>query len=413
MWPSFQLVSEMAAMLRRPPLTINLMVRATDGNHPFYERLVRDFYTAATAWHPRWRIIRRYAFGMAVCRLPETWDGYYAVIEPAARRNHKKSLRLGYRFERIEYNDHLEGIAAVLRSTDRRQGRLPDHLRKGIVAPCGDPPSTTNCHAYPYFAVFAADGRLVAFAGGLVAGETFNIEQLYGHAEAQQDGVVPMLLVEMARHVKDHFPSVIYYTYGTYFGAGATMRRFKRKFGFLPCRVLWVLDGADREGETFRQLVFQQRRADLFGDAPCSGHCFLLIDSFREARRRGKLLRMTLGIKGWMKLGLKVLRGNRFFYCIVQGGRLVNYGWLTVGLCRHYPIGAGSVVIGPVWTEPEARGQGHATRGVRYAIDSMYRRGCRDFYIDTAENNPAMRAVIAKCGFGAPASSHLRGRSIV
>ena len=58
--------------------------------------------------------------------------------------------------------------------------------------------------------------------------------------------MVPMLIISLAEYILQHFPTVKYYTYGAFFGAGTTLRRFKRKFLFLPHRVTWVLD---RPGE--------------------------------------------------------------------------------------------------------------------------------------------------------------------
>ena len=67
------------------------------------------------------------------------------------------------------------------------------------------------------------------------------LEHVYGHADRQPDGVVPMLIVGIAEHLIRQRPMVKYFCYGTYFGASTTMRRFKRKFLFEPHRVDWQL----------------------------------------------------------------------------------------------------------------------------------------------------------------------------
>ena len=67
------------------------------------------------------------------------------------------------------------------------------------------------------------------------------IEHIYGHAAYQSDGIVPLLLVGMGEYVRAHYPTVMYYGYGSYFGASETLRRFKRKFCFQPYRVKWLL----------------------------------------------------------------------------------------------------------------------------------------------------------------------------
>jgi hypothetical protein len=191
--------------------------------------------------HRRFPLIRHWQYGVALCRLPGSFDEYFARIEAAARRNYKKALRNGYTFARINHNDHLSGMTEIHRSVAVRQGRpMPPELLAREVKPCADPPTRTNVHDYPYFGVLK-EGKLVAYSGNLVSGEAFMIEQIYGHAAHQADGVVPMLLIGMAEHMRQSYPRVRYYVNEMFYGAGTTLRRFKRKFCFLPHKVRWVL----------------------------------------------------------------------------------------------------------------------------------------------------------------------------
>jgi hypothetical protein len=235
-----QMIRAFRGVVGMPSVTIDLMLRETKGNDPFYGRMVRKFYAETRVRHRRFPLVRHWRYGVALCRLPASFDEYFMAIESAARRNYKKSERLGYRFERIAHNDHLRGMQEIHQSTDVRQGRMPDELLRREVKPCSDPPSLSNVHDYPYFGVLK-EGKLVAYSGSLVAGEAFMIEQLYGHAAHHADGVVPMLLIGMARYMMEHYPRVKYYANEMYFGASPTMRRFKRKFLFLPHRVRWFL----------------------------------------------------------------------------------------------------------------------------------------------------------------------------
>jgi len=235
-----QLLSDLRTLTRMPSVAVDLMLRETRDNDPFYARLVEDFYAETRKRHPRFPLIRQWRYGVALCVLPKTFDEYFMAIEAAGRRNCKKALRLGYRCERIRHNDHLAAMAAIHRSTDVRQGPMPAHLLAEAVQPHDDPPSRTDAHDYPYFGILKGD-QLVAYSGNLVSGEAFMIEQLYGHARHHADGVVPLLIVEMARYALARYPRVKYYADEMYFGAGETMRRFKRKFGFLPCKVSWML----------------------------------------------------------------------------------------------------------------------------------------------------------------------------
>ena len=235
-----QWLSNIMVAARMPSVSVNLMHAATAENDAFYARLVCELYAQANRRHRKFPLIRQFEYGVALCPLPETFDKYFMAIEASARRNYKKSLRSGYEFRRIRYNDYLADIADIRRSAPVRQGALPDEFLKREVEPIADPPSRTNIHDYPFFGI-VRDGKLVACAGCFVAGEICMIEHIYGHAQYQHDGIVPMLIIGIAEYTLAHYPVAKYYAYGTFFGAGQTMQRFKKKFLFMPHRATWKL----------------------------------------------------------------------------------------------------------------------------------------------------------------------------
>ena len=219
------------------------MMSETRNNHPFYCDVTRHFHQNAIRRHAKFPLIRQLQYGVAVSVLRNVPEPYSQRVGATARRNLKKALRLGYRFERIDYNRHVDDVTAIHRSTKVRQGHdMPEHFFSAKAPSIVDPPSTNPTHDYPYFGIFKGD-TLVAYASCLVAGELCAIETIYGHADHHSDGVVPLLLVSLGDHLIVHHPQVLYYVYDTYFGASETMRRFKRKFLFLPHRVTWR--GAD------------------------------------------------------------------------------------------------------------------------------------------------------------------------
>ena len=233
----FQLVHSIRHM---PRITIDLMRDRTSGNDPFYNRLVFEFYVAARRRHCKLPLIRAFEWGVAACILPKTFDDYFMAIEAAARRNYKKALRSGYVFRNINYNDHLVDIKAIRCSTPVRQGALPKTFLEAEIRSCANPVSLSSLHDYPYFGVFK-DTQLVAYGGGMVAGEVFCLEHIYGHAAFHKDGVVPMLIIGISEHLYQKHPAVRYFIYGTFFGAGSSMQRFKKKFMFFPHKVSWML----------------------------------------------------------------------------------------------------------------------------------------------------------------------------
>lgn len=233
-------IKDAGEIFRLPQIEIDLMLRETSGNQPFFAEVTREFFRESRRRHRKFMLIGNLTHGVALCRLPESFDEYFMMIEAAGRRNVKKANRLGYEFRRIEYNDHLKEIGEIRRSAPVRQGRLPDEFLSGEVSPCRNPVSNSSCHDYPYFGVLR-DGRLAAYMGVLIAGELAIIEHIYGHADLQSDGVVPKLIVGGAEWLMENAPAVKWYGYGSYFGASESLRRFKRKFRFKPYRVQWKL----------------------------------------------------------------------------------------------------------------------------------------------------------------------------
>ena len=235
-----QTFEDILSMRKLPRVTIDLMMREAAENDSFFDRITRDFYRSSRKRHRKFPLIGVLTHGVALCELPKTADEYFMLIEAAGRRNVKKANRNGYEFARIDYNEFLDDIAEIRRSTDQRQGQLDEAFLKGEVGRCENPESQTATHDYPYFGVLK-DGKLFAYMGVLIAGELAIIEHIYGHAGVQSDGVVPKMIVDTAGYLMEHHRCVKYYGYGSYFGASETLRRFKRKFKFLPKRVVWRL----------------------------------------------------------------------------------------------------------------------------------------------------------------------------
>jgi hypothetical protein len=234
------LYKELQEIRQIPRTSINLMVETATDN-PFYRDLTLEYYKEARQHHPKFLLIRQMEWGVALCILPEKFDDYFMLLEGAARRNYKKAKRLEYRFDELDYNNHLDEVTAIHHSTETRQGKLPKDFVEYAATPHNNPPSLDSEHAYPYFGVFDKEGTLVAYASCFIAGEYCNIQRIFGHADYQSDGCVPLLIISIAEYLYQHYPRVTHYAYGTWYGASQTMQRFKRKFHFLPHRVEWKL----------------------------------------------------------------------------------------------------------------------------------------------------------------------------
>lgn len=381
-----------------PRVQIDLMLREAEKNDPFYARITEEFLREANARHRRFPLVRALEFGVALLLLPRSFDDYFMRLEGSARRNYKKALKAGCQFRRIDYNRHLDEIAAIRASAPVRQGAMPENFLKGEVAPCRNPASRSPLHDYPYFGVFK-DGRLVAYAGCAVYGELCMIEHIYGHADYQQLGVTPMLVIGIADYVISNHPAVNYYGYGTFFGGARKLQRFKRKLGFMPHQVEW-LPGRSEPESNVRQFVFRK----VSGQPPVLNEKpdmqFVHADGPRTILAHRTALRRQLGGAGLIKAFAKTVTHRRSFFFVLQDDIIIHYGWISLGFCRYYAIEESAAVVGPVWTAPQARGKGAASFALQYVIDNLYRRSHAVVYIDTSSDNAAMLRVIEKCEFG-------------
>lgn len=149
------------------------------------------------------------------------------------------------------------------------------------------------------------------------------------------------------------------------------------------------------------QLIFRMRRTRPSGVVPRTDVDFRFCAGLASFIGVAGSLRRTVGMMEWLKAFARVVAG-RGFYCVLRDGAMLHRGWTSVGYCRHYAVGGDEVVIGPIWSAPEARNLGVAMYATSRAIDELVARGASVFYIDTAQDNHACLKMIANCGFGAP-----------
>ena len=155
------------------------------------------------------------------------------------------------------------------------------------------------------------------------------------------------------------------------------------------------------------QLVFRRALERPLDPRPIDGAEFVLLSGPADAWRQRRALARRFGVRGLTKVLAKLATRSRLLYAIVKDGTLVHDGWLSVSRCRTYPVADGDVVIGPMVTTPQMRGQGLASYGIQEAMNAMLGCGHRVFYINTSPANLASQRVIEKCGFGRPIAAIL------
>ncbi len=146
-----------------------------------------------------------------------------------------------------------------------------------------------------------------------------------------------------------------------------------------------------------KEYVFKLEQKHAYPNVDISD--FVMLDSFSKTIKHIAIVTAHLGITKTIVQLIKNLFPSRYFYFLTKDGVIITCGQLTTGFCRYYHVNSNDVVIGSIWTAPQYRGQGLASRGMQAAINFMIAAGWSSFYIDTQENNIGMIKAIEKNGF--------------
>lgn len=132
--------------------------------------------------------------------------------------------------------------------------------------------------------------------------------------------------------------------------------------------------------------------------SPCSvlKNIFLLIKRYKLSVELVKLL-------------IKLITKRNALYIVIFNNTITSDGLLSFGKCNHYPVDENDSIIGPVYTDNNYRGKGFATFGLISCVNYLRKRQrYSKIYIDTREDNIAMKKVILKSAFGEAKSSYQR-----
>jgi hypothetical protein len=217
--------SRSMTVLRAPRVTIEMY----GGDQA---RAVFDAYTRP---HPRFKVTAAKRWGVALLRLPDTFDGYLSTSR-ALRKNRRHAERSGYRYALVQPLEHLHEIVDINRSAPLRQGRpMPLVDLEWATRTIG---AWDEIHA-----VLDPEGRLCAYATVHRLGDAFAFSSLIGHADHLRNGVMYLLVSEAVRTCIERRQadgSPMWLMADTFWGASDGLAYFKERAGFHPYTVRWV-----------------------------------------------------------------------------------------------------------------------------------------------------------------------------
>jgi hypothetical protein len=198
----------------------------------------RATYAVFTARHPRVPITSAKRWGVALLRVPDSYDDYLSRGSRHLRRKLKHAQSAGYHYAPVVPQDHLEEILEVNRSAPTRQGRRMAERyveREQVVREHED---DTKVHA-----ILDSSGQVRAYAVTHDLGDATVFSKAIGHADALPQGVMYLLIAEVVREcieARRASGRPTWLMYDTFWGASAGLAYFKERLGFRPFTVDWV-----------------------------------------------------------------------------------------------------------------------------------------------------------------------------
>lgn len=197
----------------------------------------RSVYRAFTARHRRFWFTSAKRWGVALLRLPDTYDEYARSTSRLVRRRRNRALERGYRYEAVDPASHMTEVLEVNASTPIRQGRPMANLyldRDQMRAMLSRRPII--------HAILDGTDHLRAYADLVDIGDAYTFAFLIGHASCLEDGVMYLLMTEVVRYCIDARRtdgSPGWLMADTFWGASAGLAYFKERVGFRPFTVDW------------------------------------------------------------------------------------------------------------------------------------------------------------------------------
>lgn len=198
-----------------------------------------QIYKKHSAPHRIFPFVGSKTLGVALATIPrETEEIFKGKRFHEARRKTNRARREGFKCEKALSMKYVDDIYAIHASTSIRQDHpVADNMLdiNEIRNFCEE---NTLIHG-----VFDRNGKLKAYAAGVVCGEIFVLKRCIGHYDSLKYGIMFLLvfelLVEMVRYRQLHgIP--LWIQHDMFFARTAGARQFKKEAGFRPYRVKWL-----------------------------------------------------------------------------------------------------------------------------------------------------------------------------
>jgi len=218
-----------AKLLASKPVTIRL----------FGDDHCLEVYRTFTAPHPKFPLVQRKSFGVALRDLDVPLERIFDGPRFAHfRRKVRRAERAGYCVARLDPRQYLDQIMHIHKSSTTRQGRA-------MQATYLDLQKVMDYLAKPgrWYGVLDRSGVLRAYCHLPIIGECCYYSRILGDAQRLGDGIMYLLVDRTIREMhhcrgRDGYPRWV--MYDMFLGGTEGLRTFKIRSGFCPERVAWL-----------------------------------------------------------------------------------------------------------------------------------------------------------------------------
>tara|TARA_B100001996_G_scaffold381801_1_gene372019 strand:+ start:1333 stop:2025 length:693 start_codon:yes stop_codon:yes gene_type:complete len=196
------------------------------------------FYKKFTSYHPKYKIIKLKKYGACFIDLKK-YDSFEIYLENINGKNsaayyRRKSVKNNFIFAEIDRNDFIEDIYEINNSSQIRQNRKMDSSYTKKITQYSD------SQLFRYYGIIK-NKKLVAYTEIGYHGDFISFNQIIGHKDYQNFGIIYHLIIEVIKDTIEKYVSVRWVYYDMYYGASKGLQDFKRKFLFKPYNVNWKI----------------------------------------------------------------------------------------------------------------------------------------------------------------------------
>jgi hypothetical protein len=206
---------------------------------------IKEWYTMLNKKHP---IFGKYASGtMGLALIDLNKFNSFADYENSVRGKDyvtvkcSRCINRGYTFNVLNRNKYHEEIFLINTSADMRQGKK---MKKQYLKA---DKSYEQEELTEYYGVFNKEGKLVSYIHLLFTEETVFIFKLLGHDDYLKDNIMYLMIFKAIEQIFNRkkektYQNLKYIIYDSFFTNSEGLVFFKKRFGFSPYAVKWLID---------------------------------------------------------------------------------------------------------------------------------------------------------------------------